>query len=146
MASTPAETPTLVGPNPVRRVLNPGFMAHPADSTVQRLERCTSHGSVHQDFLGQTERNIKYSVPAPPMSCAQEATGSPQPSLSVAPLHTAPMLPKPPTMQAKNSSESLREFRHSPSKLAAVDRCLEAACSLLQFALGEVSTINFDTS
>eukprot|EP00904_Undaria_pinnatifida_P012454 jgi/Undpi1/8339/HiC_scaffold_25.g10808.m1 len=101
------------------------------DSHEPRTRRCTSHGAPTIAPDGS------FIVPLAPAS---------PPSRSIS--HTPPL---PPTTSSSLQSsqrgvDPLAEFSKDESNFAATDRCLDAACSLLQFEIAEVWTYAGDFS
>lgn len=100
-------------------------MTSTLDSSDQRARRSISHVGVSG---------------APEWSFTQPLAPATPPSRSVS--HTPPL---PPTACVPQSSglwlNPLEEFSQEESNLGAVDRCLAAACSLLQFQIAEVGRL-----
>lgn len=117
-------TTYLLGPDLVQRpVMRSSPGRNELDSHEPRTRRCTSHGAPTIAPDGS------FIVPLAPAS---------PPSRSIS--HTPPL---PPTTSSSLQSsqrgvDPLAEFSKDESNFAATDRCLDAACSLLQFEIAEV--------
>lgn len=92
-------------------------MGSPLDLSEPRSRRCASQGGLPL---------------APGTQYFQTLAPESPPSRSIS--HTPPL----PQVTASQSSDPMEEFSQETPNLMAADRCLAAACSLLQFEIAEV--------